>query len=971
VLRAGACVFVAAQSGNFCTHIKTTALRARMSDSPSPAVETADLAPPPPGAAGSGYARIKALFNAVCDLPDEAAQRAALHAVGASVAETDQVLALLGHSGEATRFARPVAQAAAQWLDNELVAGDRLGAWTLAREMGRGGMGRVFEAQRSDGHYQQRAAIKVLLGYSGPEALERLKRERQILANLEHPNIARLLDGGTTPAGRPYLVMEFADGEPIDRHAQNHALDLEARLALFDQVCEALAYAHRQLVIHCDIKPSNVLVDKDGRVRLIDFGISRLEGEIDAALPAMTLAYASPEQKAGQAPGVASDIYSLGRLLQELVAPAQTEAHRPHPSPPPQAGEGVVPAHASDGRPGQVAVEHGPPQVSPSPARGGGLGWRRERHNGLPLPRQSDAKSPTPKHPNHELAAIVAKSTAAEAAARYDSVGALQRDLQRLRAHQPVQALPQTASYVAAKLLRRRWPWVTAGAAALVMAAGFTVRVVQERNEAQFQRQQAEGLIEFMLDDLRKKLEPVGRLDALDAVGQKALAHYGEAAEANLDAAALGRRARSLHLVGEIARLRGRRDEAAAAFSRAAATTERLLALAPDDPQRLYEHAQSVFWVGYLDYDAGRFDAAEPALRRYAELASALVAREPDKQEWQMEVAYAASNLGMLEVKRGRPAQALPYFEQARDAWTAIPIAHSERTSGLAENLSALAKVNQDLGRYPEAMASVSAVEGLLLSLAERDKNLDAARQLQFAYRVAAQVNVNIGELARAQSYAERAVSMGLRALQADPGNQFVSSELAFSRVVLSESEFFSGHDDRARATMRDAEDGLNRSAGERLGNHQELVTLHARALRQRAVLALRLGAGASGEAAAVQRFLDSLPVGPSDDRERLRELGWLRFELARLLAAAGRVDQAQQQLTALAKELLPAAVAPDWNLLTLRARALAVSGQQEEAQVLARQLAGTGFRHPVYADLQRELAGGAMPAAQPKGVSR
>ncbi|MFN7309351.1 MAG: serine/threonine-protein kinase, partial [bacterium] len=289
-----------------------------MSHSPSPVVETADLAPPP-GAVGSGYARIKALFNAVCDLPDEAAQRAALDAAGATAAETDKVLALLGHSGEATRFARPVAQAAAQWLDNELVPGDLVGAWWVARVGGRGGKGRVLAGLGIEVHDQQRAAIKVLLGYSGPEALERLKRERQILANLEHPNIARLLDGGTTPAGRPYLVMEFADGEPIDRHAAAHGLDLAARLRLFDQVCEALAYAHRSLVIHCDIKPSNVLVDKDGRVRLIDFGISRLEGEGEDTAPAMTLAYASPEQKAGQAPGVASDIYSLGRLLHVLV----------------------------------------------------------------------------------------------------------------------------------------------------------------------------------------------------------------------------------------------------------------------------------------------------------------------------------------------------------------------------------------------------------------------------------------------------------------------------------------------------------------------------------------------------------------------------------------------------------------------------------------------------------------------------
>jgi hypothetical protein len=177
---------------------------------PPPGVETADLAPAsgveatdlaPPSPDAGDYARIKALFNAVCDLPDIAAQHAALAAQGADAATAERVLALLGHGAAQTRFAAPVAAAAARWLDQELAPGDRLGAWTLEHEMGRGGMGRVFAARRSDGHYEQRAAIKVLLGYTGSEAQQRLMRERQILASLEHPNIARLLDGGTTPAG--------------------------------------------------------------------------------------------------------------------------------------------------------------------------------------------------------------------------------------------------------------------------------------------------------------------------------------------------------------------------------------------------------------------------------------------------------------------------------------------------------------------------------------------------------------------------------------------------------------------------------------------------------------------------------------------------------------------------------------------------------------------------------------------------
>ena len=276
------------------------------------------------------YARLKALFNAVCDAQAGTEPRALLQALGAGEATVHQVVGLLQQDGAVTAIAAPVAGMATQVLGSSLGPGDRCGAWTLQRELGRGGMGRVFLAARSDGHYEQHAALKLLLGWQSPQALSRLAHERQILATLNHPNIARLLDGGATPDGQPYLVMEFADGVPLDRYCNDTGASLTQRLALVAQVCDAVAYAHARLVIHCDIKPANILVDAEGRVKLLDFGIARLEDQReDAAWPlAMTPQYASPEQREGQPAGVATDVYSLGRVLDELTQPVRPQGIR-------------------------------------------------------------------------------------------------------------------------------------------------------------------------------------------------------------------------------------------------------------------------------------------------------------------------------------------------------------------------------------------------------------------------------------------------------------------------------------------------------------------------------------------------------------------------------------------------------------------------------------------------------------------
>jgi serine/threonine protein kinase len=205
--------------------------------------------------------------------------------------------------------------------------GQRIGAYAIVRQLGRGGMGAVYLAERADGQFEKQVAIKVLKrGTDTDEVLHRFRVERQILANLDHPNITRLLDAGITNDALPYFVMEFIEGRAITHFVQQENVDLRSRLKLFLKVCSAVAFAHRNQIIHRDIKPTNVLVKRDGEPKLLDFGIAKLlnmttkDGNITVATERrLTPLYASPEQNAGQSATIASDVYSLGALLYELL----------------------------------------------------------------------------------------------------------------------------------------------------------------------------------------------------------------------------------------------------------------------------------------------------------------------------------------------------------------------------------------------------------------------------------------------------------------------------------------------------------------------------------------------------------------------------------------------------------------------------------------------------------------------------
>ena len=272
------------------------------------------------------WSRLDDLFTAALDLPPADRDAFVAREAGSDPELQAELRGMLAQAsagaGQIDRLIGDVARQAApapEW------AGRRVGAYRLVREIGRGGMGLVFEAMRDDDEYRKRVALKIAPWWKDVALLnERFRLERQILADLDHPNIARFLDGGTDD-GLPYVVMEYVDGVPITKHCAEKRLDLSQRLALFRQVCAAIQFAHQSLVVHRDLKPANILVDEAGAPKLLDFGIAKLldplvpGGETTIGAAMWTPDYASPEQIRGRPITTRSDVYQLGLVLYELL----------------------------------------------------------------------------------------------------------------------------------------------------------------------------------------------------------------------------------------------------------------------------------------------------------------------------------------------------------------------------------------------------------------------------------------------------------------------------------------------------------------------------------------------------------------------------------------------------------------------------------------------------------------------------
>lgn len=321
----------------------------------------------------------------------------------------------------------------------------------------------------------------------------------------------------------------------------------------------------------------------------------------------------------------------------------------------------------------------------------------------------------------------------------------------------------------------QRMAWLSAALAAIALTLGtMAVFAYRARDEARTQRAQAEGLIEFMLVDLRKKLEPVGRLDVLDAVGLRALRYYDSQDLRTLDADALGRRARALHLVGEISDSRGDMTGAGKAFDQAAASTGELLRRAPNDPQRLYEHAQSVFWLAMLERERGKLAIAERELREYAALVARQVALEPGKAEWRKESGYADSNIGTLLLDQGRAQDAIPLFEAAMHKARAIVAADPgvDNQLDFAQGLSWLSSARAAAGQLAAASRDRKSEIALYRQLLRNNgNNHQIEERLLFALRFLAELHLGVGDIDAADRDLAEAATLSARLLSIEPDN--------------------------------------------------------------------------------------------------------------------------------------------------------------------------------------------------------
>jgi eukaryotic-like serine/threonine-protein kinase len=424
------------------------------------------------------WARVETALDVLLDLPAEERAAALYTLSGDDAGLRAELESLLERvDGIDPVLDRPVLEPRAEdpGVGGSLAPGTRIGAYRLLRLMGRGGMGEVYRAERADGQYRQEVALK-LVRHELADQPARFQAERQTLARLDHPGIARLLDGGVAEDGRPYMVMELVVGQTIVAWCRDHACSLDERLQLFSQVCSALEYAHRNLVVHRDLKPGNVLVTDEGAVKLLDFGIAKLIGADAHDAPTqhapMTPGYAAPEQLTRGPITTATDVYALGMLLFELLT-GETPWRLKDLS----LVEGI-----------DKVLQETPPLLSEFAAL-------------------RDRPPVAAKQLRGDLDAIVSKSVRKEPERRYETVASLRADIERTRRHEPVTARDGARWYAMGRFLRRHRLWVASGTLVLaaVVAGGAGVlwqaRVATgEARRAEVANRKATAVKDFLLN---------------------------------------------------------------------------------------------------------------------------------------------------------------------------------------------------------------------------------------------------------------------------------------------------------------------------------------------------------------------------------------------------------------------------------------------------------------------------------------
>ncbi|HEX6104359.1 MAG TPA: serine/threonine-protein kinase [Gemmatimonadales bacterium] len=582
------------------------------------------------------FRRCEELFHAALPLDDADRENLLNTACADDVALRAEVERLLvAHGRERSFIDTPAVDGLGQWDGpSESWIGHRVGAYRIVREIGRGGMGAVYLAERADGQYEQRVALKLIKrGMDTDHVLARFRAERQILASLDHPNIARLLDGGSTEQGVPYFAMEYIEGEPIDAYADRAGLSVEGRLQLFLQVCGAVSYAHQRLVVHRDIKPLNILVTTDGTPKLLDFGIAKVlhpdADDVTSTVTGMRLLtpeYASPEQVEGRHATTASDVYSLGVVLYELLT--GRSPYRPRSRTPLDVVE---------------AVRTTDPE---RPSAAGGTEKLRRRLRG-------------------DLDTILLTALRKEPGRRYQSVEQLAADLRRHLEGLPVRARPDTFGYRAGKFVRRNRVAVAAGTLVVLAMLGGTVatayqarqaRAAQARAERRFAdvRQLANALLFDYHDAIRdlKGARPVRERLVRDALGY----FDGLAQEADDDPSLQRELAAAYIRIGDLQETEpsgGDLEGAARSYGRALAMLEALLRVDSTDAQVRRDGARVALALGEIVWGRGDQAAGLAHAHRARALLDPLVRTDTLDVNLRLQLASAMDLEGQIALEAG------------------------------------------------------------------------------------------------------------------------------------------------------------------------------------------------------------------------------------------------------------------------------------------------------------------------------
>jgi eukaryotic-like serine/threonine-protein kinase len=741
------------------------------------------------------WEKIKDLFARVLEQPADFRADWLRTACGADVRLFDEINSLLAAHDETENLIERnvVGIAEITASTREDFAGKQFGNYRIIREIGRGGMGAVFLAERWDGEFEQQVALKIIRqSFADKELERRFRRERQILASLNHPNIAQLHDGGVSDADEPFLVMEYVEGARIDKFCEGENLSVNDRLKLFLSVCSAVSFAHQNLVVHRDLKPSNILVTANGVPKLLDFGIAKLlddehaDEHTQTGYRAFTPEYASPEQIKGEKITTASDVYSLGVLLSKLM-----EAESPAAS-----GEGLIQPLIS-----MTAGDTAFKSVSTKP-------------------QTTKTKNPRLKT---ELQAIIEMARREEPQRRFASVQQFAEDINRYLDGLPVSAQKDSFTYRATKFINRNRIAVFAAVLIFLSLVGGVVATVWQARRAEANQARAEkrfadvrGLSNALLNNIAPKIERLeGSTEARQELVAQSLKYLDSLAGESADDLALqAELAAAYEKVGVLqadARKASLSDfrGSVASLEKAQQIRRRLLENNPNDAEKRRLLADNLRLLGVrrisLNDVEGGFRDSKEALQIYEKL----VAEKPDSLE--LRRAFLATKVedAASYAALSRFAEAVPLLQQAAGKLEELRRTNAddaETARILANCLSYLGFSLSWESRQPEAEAEMTRAVEIIESLAARfPDDANFRQELWRIYQMAAGIYEEVDD-ARAFDLCEKARRIAEETIALDRTNAQARHNLAktFSRLGIFSSNL--GKPDEALAYLHRTE---------------------------------------------------------------------------------------------------------------------------------------------------------------------